>query len=156
MSEDGPRDGGLSLIEVLIAIVIMGIAMAAILGAIGTQIRGADAHRDQSNAQVVLTSAAERVKAVLYSACGAAATSYATAARGVTPPSDWVSTGWSPNGSVSVAVTFWNGTAFTNACNDNVAADTGGLLRMQQVLVTVTAPNGETETVSLVKSGEAP
>ena len=62
-------DGGFSLIELLAAISIMGIAVVTILGAMGTSIFISDLNRKQANAQTILRSAAESIKAASYVAC---------------------------------------------------------------------------------------
>lgn len=150
-------DRGVSLVEVLIAVAIMGLAMTAILGAIGTQISGTRVHRDQSNAAAVLTAAAERVKAAPYALCGSAQPAYKAAAEQVTLPSDWTSKGWSAGQAVQIEVSFWNGSSFVAApCSDSASGDTAGLLRLQQVTVTAAGPDGGDEVLPVIKSGQAP
>ena len=63
------RDGGFSLIEVLIAVVILGLGFTALLGALGVTYSGSHSFRDQSDAKTVAISAAERVKTVAYVDC---------------------------------------------------------------------------------------
>lgn len=149
------KDAGFSLVEVLIAVAIMGIAMVAVLGALGTQISGVRVHRNQSDANTVVVSAAERVKdpsLAAYAPCSDGST-YATVARAVTPPADWTARGWSAASSMRVpSVLFWNGSAFGATCYDNDSTDTKRVLRLQLVTVEVTSPNGDdVETVQVVK-----
>lgn len=59
----GRSEAGTTLIELLVAVAIMGIAFVTILGGIGTAIIGSDAQRRDASAGLVLTSAAERVVA---------------------------------------------------------------------------------------------
>lgn len=69
---DRHSEAGTTLIELLVAVAIMGIAFVTILGGIGTAIIGAGSQRAGANAGLVLTSAAEKVLAetdVPYQAC---------------------------------------------------------------------------------------
>ena len=86
-------ESGVSLIEVVISVFIMGVAFAVIVGGLGTAIIGSDLQRRQADADVALRATAETIS---YDPCGTAA-SY-------TPAS-------SPAGlTVTVArVTYWNG-----------------------------------------------
>lgn len=58
----GSGEAGFSLIEVLVAVTILGIAFTALLGAMATSIHTSDLHRQQAEVQAVLGSAVERVK----------------------------------------------------------------------------------------------
>lgn len=151
-------DAGVSLIEVLIALAIMGIAVVGILGALVTQLSGGRVHRDQANAATVVSSAAERVKAAGYvSACGSAPAAYLTAARQASLPSDWIEKGWTASQAITLdAVTpvrYWDGSDFTATCNDGASGDTAGVLRLQQVYVRVQGPEGGPEQLIVVKTG---
>src|SRR5205807_4629273 len=61
-----PAEDGFTLIEVLLTLAIMGLAMVAILGAMGTTIIGSTVHRRQADAGAVLLSAVERLKETSY------------------------------------------------------------------------------------------
>lgn len=54
------------------AVAIMGIAFAAILGAFGTTIRGSDYHRKSADIQAALQAVTQQVKADSYIACAGA------------------------------------------------------------------------------------
>ena len=77
---------GETLVEVLIALGILGIAFVAILAGMATSINLSGRQRGQANADVVLVSAAESVKSQQYVACATAST---YPASGVTLPSGW-------------------------------------------------------------------
>lgn len=149
-------DAGSSLVEVLLSVAIMGIASTAILGALGTQIAGTGVHRDRVNAAAVASSAAERVKAVEYEASCTAdtLTDYQDAARQATLPSDWATDkSWTTTQAIDVIeIAFWDGDSFEHACMDAVAGDSAGLLRLQQVTVEVTGPEGDKAAVTVLKS----
>lgn len=69
-----PVDEGFTLIEVLVAMIVLGIGVAALMTAFGTQIKTSLTNRDQSEAAALLTAAAEYVKSVPYpSTCTAIA-----------------------------------------------------------------------------------
>ena len=61
-------DEGFTLIEVLIAMIVLGIGVAALMTAFGTQIKTSLTNRNQSEAEALLTAAAEYVKSLPYPA----------------------------------------------------------------------------------------
>ena len=135
-------DDGSSLVDILLAVAIMGVAMATVVGAMMTASQGADVSRRTAEAQLLTRSYAEAVAADPYADC---ATTYA--ATGFTLPAGY---------SRTTTVTFWNTTtgAFGTACT---APDTG----LQRVTVTIaTADARASDTLSFTKrykpTGETP
>ena len=132
---------GDTLVEVLITIAILGIAFVGILAGLGTAIRLSGIHRGQANADVVVVSAADSVKAQSYVACPSVTTSSYTPTSGVTLP-----TGWSASNVTIVSVQKWNGTTFQASCP---ATDQG----LQRITVKATSPDngGSSEQVDVIK-----
>ena len=75
---------GESLIEVIMAVAILGIAIVALLGGLVTTIVGSSTHRDQSSGTAVLLSATEALKSATYVACATPSESTYVAAIDVT------------------------------------------------------------------------
>ncbi|MFE2268367.1 type II secretion system protein [Streptomyces lavendulae] len=111
-----PRgEEGETLIEVLVSVVLMGVAFVTIFGGIGTAIISSVRQQKVTGADSVVRSAAEEVVGDPYVSC---AGGYGTP----TPP---------PGYTVTVTVEYWDGVgAFATACP---AADTG----VQKVTLTV-------------------
>ncbi|MEV7583337.1 prepilin-type N-terminal cleavage/methylation domain-containing protein [Streptomyces erythrochromogenes] len=111
-----PRgEEGETLVEVLVALVLMGIAFAAVFGGIGTAIISSDRQQKVTTADSVVRSAAEKVVSAPYASC---ARGYGTP----TPPEGYT---------LTVEVEYWDGVgAFGPACP---TADTG----VQKVTLTV-------------------
>jgi len=102
----GPNDAGETLIELIIAVAIMGVTVVAIVGGIATTIMMSDIHRKQATAGAYVRSYGEAV-AGHYDA--SASPSYPpSAALGFAAPAGFTATVTSP-------VRCWNGTAF-GAC----------------------------------------
>jgi Tfp pilus assembly protein PilV len=116
MSAPRPDDSGSSLVDILLAVGIMGVAMASIVGGMMTASIGADVSRQTAEAQQLTRTYAESVAADTYVGC---ATSYP--ATGFSLPAGFVRT---------TVVTYWNGTTFASACP---ATDSG----LQRVSVTI-------------------
>ncbi|MGH2722403.1 MAG: type IV pilus modification PilV family protein [Actinomycetota bacterium] len=139
-----PRsEAGVTLIELLVTVVILGIAFAVIVGGMMTSIIGSDVHRKGATAGTVLQSYAEAVKAAQYTPAPSSNCSAAMTAAYGTPAGFSAPTGFTPSiGSFG----YWNSTTstFGTAC----PASDAGLQKMQ---LTVTAPNGTTKSVSIVK-----
>jgi prepilin-type N-terminal cleavage/methylation domain-containing protein len=155
MRTRGSRSGeaGVSLIEILVAITILSIAAAAILGAVSTIAITSRGHNDQARAESVVTTAAERVRdpLVAHMPCATPSTpTYLAAARSAPVPS-----GWDANSAITIiSVDYWNGDTFGGPCLDDDAHD--HLLTLQLVTVQVTSPDGRAvESVSVVKAPRA-
>ncbi|MCA1840847.1 MAG: prepilin-type N-terminal cleavage/methylation domain-containing protein [Actinomycetota bacterium] len=140
-----PRsDLGLTLIEVLITVAIMGIAFVSILGAMGTSILASDIHRKRANAETVLRNYSEAIKGTSYVPCPASGTAYNNAS-GFTPAS--------PNQNYSVSVTAVEYLA-TSTVSGNVVpspipcatptSDPG----VQRLTLQVSGPSGATHQVT--------
>src|SRR4051812_18022088 len=95
---------GETLIELLVALAILGIALVAIIGAVAASITMSDVHRKQATAGTGVRNYAEQVEnyvaATGYSACGAAS-SYAAGAVGYAAPTGYTA---SP-----VSIRYWSG-----------------------------------------------
>ena len=129
-------EAGFTLVEVMIATVIFGLAVAAILGALFGLVKSSALHQRQSQANAVLASAAAAIVDAVrnpYTASCAPAPSY-DPTNGVTLPAGWTTA------NVTAAVMAWDGTGTCAA---------GAL---QTVRITVTLPsNSGTWTLEAVK-----
>ncbi|HEY3608687.1 MAG TPA: type II secretion system protein [Pseudonocardiaceae bacterium] len=132
----GPMDDrGETLLEVLIAVVIMGIAIVAIIGGLVTSVMLSDVHRKQATAGSAVRDYAETIEqyvaANTYVACQSAANYTSLVAftkpNGYTP---WVS-----------RVQYWNGSGWVTTCG----TDSG----LQQLTVQVSS-NDKRATEQLV------
>lgn len=141
---------GDTLVEVILAVAILGIVVVAVVGGMYTTVVGSDIHRKQSVATTVLTGAAEALKepTTLFSACaGTSHAGYNAAVSSVSRPSGWAAP-------VITSVDYWDGTTFTAACYDTAAY--GRLLRLQRITLTVSSPDGRSvESLELVKRDSA-
>lgn len=119
-------DRGETLIELLVALAILGIALVAIIGAFGASITMSDVHRKQASAGAGVRNYAELVTNYVagtgYSPC-AAAGAYAAGTVGYTAP-----TGYS---AAPVSIKYWTGSAWSASC----ASDTG----LQQLTLAVSS-----------------
>lgn len=143
---------GASLIEVLVAIVILGTAFAAILGGMATSILTSDIHRKEASANTVLVSAAEAItdetRNPYRPLCSAALPPYNPTAGVDYLPAKYLV-------KILLPVRHWNGaglggTATTNPFDDTCpqGTDTG----LQQVtLVVRSIDNRAVEMLSVIK-----
>ena len=146
-------DSGTSLIEVLMAVVILGIAGAAILSGLLASVRGSDVHRKEAQAETALVSAVEAIKdpSIARVPCaGTSTASYLAAARSATLPATW-----NPTTTVRItSVRYSNGATFGTTCHDTDALR--HLLRAQLITVEVSSPDGRVrQSVSVVKGTNA-
>lgn len=142
-----PDEDGVTLIELIAAVTLLSVAFVAVLGALGVLVRSSRDHRQMANAQLVLATAAERVKAGTYVPCttAGAAASYATLAAGAARPSDW-----GTSGTVEVvALDVWTGSTFAPVTSTCAA---GSDLGLQRLTLRVTSPDGTTsDSLSVLK-----
>jgi type II secretory pathway pseudopilin PulG len=109
------NDQGETLIELIIAVAIMGIAMVSIVSGIGTSILMSDVHRKQATAGAYVRDYAEKVETYVagagYTPCAPAST-YTPSTVGFALPSG----GYSAAASAALS---WNGSAWVACSADN-------------------------------------
>lgn len=147
------RERGASLIEVLVAVAIMGVTFASIIGAISTAIVGSDIDRAQVKVETELRSFAEYVKDQGYippaslAACVPTGTNYGA---GYAPTQSGVT-------ATATGVAFWvqgsNPATFVAPSVTTCATDSG----LHGVTLTATTSNpSATETVHLFMRKDGP
>ena len=124
-------DRGETLLELLVAVVVMGIAVVAIVGGLATSILVSDYHRKQSTAGEYVRDYAEVAESLPYKPCALPA-DYA----GFTAPSGFTAT--------PTAIRYWNAGAWSGTC---ASPDSG----LQQLAIQVASADGRaTERVTVV------
>lgn len=143
-------DRGSGLIEILVAVVLLGLGATGTLTAVAAAIKGSSQEARLTGARRWLVSATDYVVSpnVPRVACtggeAAVRSAYQTAIRNVATsrPDGWVAA----QITVVAPVTFWNGSGFGSTCYE-----TSGL-RLQQFTVRVQSPDGQqVETITVVK-----
>jgi Tfp pilus assembly protein PilV len=125
-------DAGASLVEVMVATVILGIGVVGLLSALAFVLRASDRHRQQTDAGTQLSQAMEIIAdpQTTFQTCASAAAAYQSKAQErlgarvtVEAVEVWTASGWQPCGATPA-------------------------LPLQQVTVRATAPDG-TDAVSM-------
>lgn len=157
------RDRGSSLIEVVIAVALMGVVISGVFGAMWSAIHLSKFSDDQAKVEAVLGSAADRLANYAYIPCPTNISygGYLPIIQAAAGTVDWPSS--------TVALTgmyFWNPTSpasgtwlVTNAlsvteCNETASLTTARTL--QRIQFTVTSPSGYAKTLEVVKSNVFP
>ncbi|WP_427889872.1 type IV pilus modification PilV family protein [Kribbella sp. GL6] len=133
----GPRDErGESLLELMIAVALMGIAVVAIMAGLTTSIMVSDIHRKQAVAAATVRSYAEAVENYVagsgYQAC-ASASSYAPSTVGLLVPAGYAAS--------ASAASSWSGSTWV-ACS----GDTG----LQKITLTVSNGTRASEQLDVI------
>jgi prepilin-type N-terminal cleavage/methylation domain-containing protein len=136
------EDKGDTLIEVLVSVVIMGIAAVAIFGGLLTSVSLSSYHRHQSSAGTSVRNFGESVVKYAagtgYTACATTAT-YSPASVGYTAPSGLAAS--------AVSVQYWIGSAWTSTgCTSST--DTG--VQKVSIQVTTSADSRATELLTII------
>ena len=130
-------EAGTTLVESLIATVILGIGVAAILTGLLAFIRTSNRNDAAARANAVLMSAAEALRdsarTPYVATCAAVPYTPSNAVNGVTLPP-----GWSSATVAIESVRYWNGAAFGTNCYDTASPT----LRLQEITVRITSPDG--------------
>jgi prepilin-type N-terminal cleavage/methylation domain-containing protein len=136
-------DDGVTLVEVIVAIAILGIAGTVIVGAMFTYTNASATHRSQANVQIELRRYAEAVANTAYQT-NCAATSYAV--TGYTAPTGFTA---------SNAVALWDAATLSFDITPAAGCTDPGL---QRVRVTVVASGlyPYSESVDVVKRNPGP
>ena len=137
-------ESGESLLELLIAVAIMGIAVVAIMAGLVTSVLVSDVHRKQATAGTAVRDYAEAIQTSV------AADHYVPCADAASYKPDALTPAFSaPSGFTPIVVAgsvrYWNGSSWQTSCS--IASDLG----LQQLTVQVTsADNRATERVTVV------
>lgn len=102
-----PDDEGFTLVEVLVAMIVLGIGIAALMSAMGTHVKTTVANRNQAIATSTLTAAAEYVKSYQWNPVLAAGT--CPAISGATLTSN------GPTAPTGLAITYSDGQSMPSA-----------------------------------------
>ena len=147
-------DDGDTLIEVLIALLVMSITVVSLLVAFSTAFSASATHRNLAVTDTVLRSVTEQVYSAfqqidspIYAACPTATTSYYNSelTNALTPPSPYSA---SYSGSIT-QVAYWSGSNFSltsSTCSSGTTVP-------QQLTLQVVGPRGASETADFVISG---
>lgn len=153
------RDRGVSLVEILVAIVLLGSAIAGTLGTLLTATLGGEIHRDHSRAHAWLQSASDILYAEPKTACSATAvdkgesavrSAYDAVIDAVPNPPDW--NDWQIR--VVPPVKFWNAANLDSDPDVEYffGADCDPSLTLQLITLEVKSPSGKIiKTVEIVK-----
>lgn len=108
-SRSRPRDGGESLVELLVSMTILGIAGTAVLGGVGIASSTSALHRTQAQAQNLIRNWAEDVSDRTYTSCVTVGDFAAT-------KPDLTGAQYSGYTATVGGVAYWNGAAFVASC----------------------------------------
>jgi prepilin-type N-terminal cleavage/methylation domain-containing protein len=144
-------DGGFSLIEMIVAVSLMGIAAVSILGGLWSATRVSRIGNDKAKVEAVLSSATDRLTGWAYLPCPAADANggYLPVVQAASATVGWPSstvaildiTYWSPTGDATGSWSATNGLAGAD-CNPAVGLTNARTL--QKVTIRVTSPDGRT------------
>ena len=144
-------EGGFSLVEILVTIVIVGITFTAVLGGIVASITASALQRKEATADAVARSTGEWVKDSLHSPYVKCADNSTYSLSGVSVPSSY---------SVTItSVEHWTGeqlpvtTAYVPGFQTSSSCSTPGQDKgMQRITIEATSSDGQaTETVQVIK-----
>jgi prepilin-type N-terminal cleavage/methylation domain-containing protein len=166
--DDGrAADRGVSLVEILVAITLLGTVVAAVISSVFVTVKATAYERDHAKAQQWLQAAIGVIEAVEFSECDPAlingeivkqdyqdAVSVGkvdTNGDTVVNSDDGAKRPWQYEGSLEVAaVDVWDGEKFVPFDTQSVCYD-GLRLRQQRVLLKVDHPSGVSESVEMIK-----
>ena len=142
----GPRsrsDRGMSYVEVLVSVILLGTAGVAVLGAAASAARGASTQRTVADSQIVLAAASDGLNGVTPVACAQAMAAYQAVARnGLTALG--LGRGWvAANVSVVGVQSFNASTATFDAGCSNASAT-------QKITVQVNSPGGGQSAIEVL------
>lgn len=168
---DGPlvqfRDGGASLVEILVAITLMGTVVAAVISSVFVTVKATAYERDHAKAQQWLQAAIGVIQAVQFSACDPVLINGTTVQKDYQDavsvgkvdtngdnkitPEDGAKPPWKYEGVLTVGVPdVWDGAKFVPFSTQSVCYDQSRL-RQQRVRLTVSHPGGVLESVEMIK-----
>jgi Tfp pilus assembly protein PilV len=150
------RDRGLSYVEMLVAIVLIGMTVVAVLAAVRATIVGTRVERDHSKAQQWLQSAVGVIEAQDFASCDPAVINGASVEAAYQTAIDDPTYGAKrPYGFSTATIDVktpevWNGVRYV-AFNSQTVCYDQSRLRQQRVTIEVKIPNGVQESVEMIK-----
>jgi hypothetical protein len=150
------RDLGTTFVELLVAIVLVGIAVVGILTAVRVTVIGSATERDHAKAQQWLQSAVGVIEAQDFQSCDPSAINGATVEAAYQAAVDHPVSGAKKPYNFGAATLdvktpqVWDGTTFVAFDSQSRCYD-GIRLRQQRITVEVQHPNGVTESVEMIK-----
>jgi Tfp pilus assembly protein PilV len=107
-------DRGETLIEVIVSVVILGLAVTAIMGGVATSVKMSDIQRKQATAAAAVRDYAEAIES--YVASGSGHYVACAGSAGYAPAAFTAPTGFTPSASAAQS---WNGTTWGTCATDN-------------------------------------
>ena len=161
------RDRGVSLVEMLVAVTLMGTVVVAVVASVGVTVKATAYERDHAKAQQWLQAAVGVIEAVDFASCDPLVINGAnvqqayqdavsvgrvdTNGDGSVDGDDGARRPWEYEGVLTVQVPdVWDGSKFVPFSNQSVCYDQSRL-RQQRVRMVVNHPNGVEETVEMIK-----
>ena len=156
-------DVGASLIETVIAVSLMGLVVAGVLGAMWSSVRLSRFSDEQAKVEAVLGSAADRLANYAYIPCPSLTGNggYLPIVQAAAGTVDW------PTSTVTVvSLKFWSPTSASTGtwsatnglsgsqCNETVSLTTARTLQL--ITIEVTSPSGYSKTLEVVKNNVFP
>lgn len=146
----GDRDGGFSIVEIVIAIVLMGVVVIAILNAVSTSVKASSVSRSAAQVETAIVNAADRVNRA------PARCDYTIYAQAAVQTEGWepdratvTHEYYVPGPDATVEGTWQTGAAGSPGCPGAAPTD----LLVQRVTISITSPDGKVRrNVQVVKS----
>lgn len=156
-------DIGVGLVELVVAVALMGVVVAGILGAMWSSIRMSDVSDDQAKIEAALGSAADRLANYAYIPCPTIAgnAGYLPIVQAAAGTVDW------PTSTVTITdLRFWQPSSVSQGqwvtannltqgeCNESASLTTSRTL--QRITIKVTSPSGYSKSLEVVKNNVFP
>jgi Tfp pilus assembly protein PilV len=150
---------GETLVELLMTVVIMGIAFTALLAGLGTAVGSTRTHRQQANADIVVPAVADAIKSNTspntYKPCNTVTVAGVGTSYDPTPSTAAVPlpTGWADTNITITAVKGWNATTNTWVPCTSSVTDT----KLELVTIQIDSPGSPSaqEIIDIVKRDPA-
>jgi prepilin-type N-terminal cleavage/methylation domain-containing protein len=121
----GGDSAGETLIELLVAMSILGVAVVALVSGIGTSVLVSDVHRKEATAGAVVRTYGEAIQAAVDAPTSGYNVTCAGASAYMSPAGFAAPTGYTAK---VTSVVYWTGTAFSSTCSADIGVQKLSLL----------------------------